>query len=611
MYVPGVRRAALAVIGMAMAASLMYWLAHRETPALDPNQASLRGGPSDTSSSEHQRAGEAPSSERVPERGWLAGRVTSGGAPVAGATLSLVRVGLAEGNAPVVTPLEFTTEADGRFRFEAEPGRVRVLAEATGYAVGESREVWLKPGTEIASLVIELGRDGQVTVLVRTEDDQPIKGATVETFGLSTWQLAPLATDAKGEARLERVPPGELRFRVRAVGFSSAESPPVVLEPGGRTELTVVLGPLLGINGRVLNGRGDPVAGAQVSLQGGATPGSALSEKDGSFRFEAIEEGLYALRARHPRYGPSAEQTAASGDAEVELRLTQGGELEGRVERADGTPARHFFVVVDRFVPTGEEALKGRPFKPLEVRSEDGVFLFSDLAPGTYDLVADSPNEGGPATAPHLEIAAGVRSSGLVMRLGPGGTLEGRVVEATGAPVPDVGVRISDALRSSRQLPPQVTRTDAEGRFRYTGLGPGRRSVHTRKKGYVGKVTAGVNINAGEITTVEITLPKLAEGEKPKTEFYGIGAVLEQQKDGALLIQKLMEGAPSAQFGLQKGDRILAVDGEDTGRLGMERAVELIRGEEGTSVELEVLRPGDAYPFRVRIDRGRVSYEDR
>lgn len=608
MYLAGVRRASAIILIAAGLAGLALWLRSNGAPA----PATARR-PSDTEAAAHSSSSPASSPEAPidRDRGVLGGQVRSGSAVIAGAKLSLLRVGLEGESQPVVFELEASTNEQGQFRFEAEPGRVRVLAEAPGYAVGESREVWLKPGTEITSLLIELGRDGKITVLVRSEEDQPISGATIEALGLSTWQLATATTDREGRVRLERVPPGELRFRVRAPGFSSGESETVMLEPGAHAEITVVLGPLLGITGRVTNDRGEGVGGAQVSLRTSGDPLSAISDKDGNFRFESLEEGLYALRAKHPRHGPSPEKTAASGESNVELVLTRGGELAGRVERADGTPAQHFFVVVERFVPVGGEPIKGRVFKPLEVRAADGAFLLPDLAPGTYDLVADAPEEGGPASASNIEIAAGVRSSGLVMQLGPGGQLEGRVIEHTGGPVAEVQVRLMDALRSNRQLPPLVGKTDQEGRFRFAGLAPGRKSVHARKKGYITRVAAGVHISAGKVTEVEVLLAKLAEGEKPKTEFFGIGAVLEQTKDGSLSIQKIMDGAPSQQFGLQKGDRILSVEGEDTGRLGMERAVELIRGEEGTSVELEVLRAGDAYPFHVRIDRGRVSYEDR
>lgn len=612
MYGAPVRRGAFAVLGAALAVVGAYALL-RPDPGRAPSTRSEVGNQGSKSAERGTGAARASPEalESRAEAGWLAGRVTSGGAPVPGAAISLLRIEVAGSPSPVSFETGVQTDEDGRFRLPAEPGRLRVLAEAPGYAVGESREVWLRPGAELTSLLVELGRDGKITVSVRTEDDQPVKGATVEALGLSHWQLAPATTDARGQVIIPRVPPGELRFRVRASGLSSAESAPVTVAPGAHHELTVVLAPLLGISGRVVNTRGEPVAGAQVQLRpsAGATP--ALSEKDGSFRFEGLEEGLYALEAQHPRHGPSEPKTAASGESEVELVLTRGGELAGRVERADGTPAQHFFVVVDRFVPRGGEAQRGRPFKPVQVRGGDGSFVFPDLAPGTYDLVADAPSEGGPATATNVEVAAGVRTSGLVLKLGPGGELEGVVLEASGGPVPDADVRLQDAARSSRQLPPQAVKSDALGRFRFVGLGAGRRSVHVRKKGYVSRVAAGVNVSVGQTARVEVVLPKLAEGEKPKTEFYGIGAVLEQQKDGALVIQKLMDGAPSAQFGLQQGDRILSVDGEETARLGMERAVELIRGEEGTSVELEVLRTGDAYPFRVRIDRGRVSYEDR
>jgi carboxyl-terminal processing protease len=118
-------------------------------------------------------------------------------------------------------------------------------------------------------------------------------------------------------------------------------------------------------------------------------------------------------------------------------------------------------------------------------------------------------------------------------------------------------------------------------------------------------------VTTGLDTELTVILAELDVGQKPHTEFFGIGAVLESKPGGGLEIQKIMEGAPSTDYGLQQGDRIMAVDGEPTSQLGMRRSVELIRGEEGASVDLEIQRPGDPYPFTVKIVRGRVVYENR
>ncbi|MEL6181758.1 MAG: PDZ domain-containing protein, partial [Myxococcota bacterium] len=66
-----------------------------------------------------------------------------------------------------------------------------------------------------------------------------------------------------------------------------------------------------------------------------------------------------------------------------------------------------------------------------------------------------------------------------------------------------------------------------------------------------------------------------------------------------------------SQFGLKAGDTILRVDGEDVTSLGLGKTVELIRGEEGAAVTLEIQREGEPYPFEVGIDRGRVVFEEK
>jgi carboxyl-terminal processing protease len=71
---------------------------------------------------------------------------------------------------------------------------------------------------------------------------------------------------------------------------------------------------------------------------------------------------------------------------------------------------------------------------------------------------------------------------------------------------------------------------------------------------------------------------------------YGIGAQLRDDVNGFSIV-KVVEGGPAHQGKeLKAGDRIIAVDGEPVVGMGIEEAVELIRGEENTPVLLTVIR---------------------
>lgn len=73
--------------------------------------------------------------------------------------------------------------------------------------------------------------------------------------------------------------------------------------------------------------------------------------------------------------------------------------------------------------------------------------------------------------------------------------------------------------------------------------------------------------------------------------YYGIGAGLQQDKDTMVVhISKVYSGTPSEEVGLQKDDIILYVDDVDATSMELSKLVERIRGEDGTSVHLQVYR---------------------
>ena len=70
----------------------------------------------------------------------------------------------------------------------------------------------------------------------------------------------------------------------------------------------------------------------------------------------------------------------------------------------------------------------------------------------------------------------------------------------------------------------------------------------------------------------------------------GIGVYVAGSEGGALRIAMVMDNSPAKQAGLLPGDIITAVDGKSTAQITYLQALELVQGEEGSSILLEILR---------------------
>jgi len=81
----------------------------------------------------------------------------------------------------------------------------------------------------------------------------------------------------------------------------------------------------------------------------------------------------------------------------------------------------------------------------------------------------------------------------------------------------------------------------------------------------------------------------------------GIGIVITM-RDNKLTIVSPIKNTPGERAGLRSGDIISAIDGQETAEMSQMKAVDLMRGEEGTDVTLTIDR-GDEEPFEVEITR--------
>ncbi len=83
--------------------------------------------------------------------------------------------------------------------------------------------------------------------------------------------------------------------------------------------------------------------------------------------------------------------------------------------------------------------------------------------------------------------------------------------------------------------------------------------------------------------------------------FVGLGVELKAD-DGALLIVRVIPGSPAQRAGLTAGDRITAVDGQQTAELSTDEAASLLTGEEGSFAFVTVAGRESAEPATTATD---------
>jgi len=95
--------------------------------------------------------------------------------------------------------------------------------------------------------------------------------------------------------------------------------------------------------------------------------------------------------------------------------------------------------------------------------------------------------------------------------------------------------------------------------------------------------------------------------EQTEGRYSGIGASLQKDDDGTLLITGVFDGSPAKEAGLGAGDRILAVDGVPTKDRSLDTNIAHIKGDEGTTVKLTYQKKGEEKRRHVTLTRRQIT----
>ena len=88
--------------------------------------------------------------------------------------------------------------------------------------------------------------------------------------------------------------------------------------------------------------------------------------------------------------------------------------------------------------------------------------------------------------------------------------------------------------------------------------------------------------------------------ESMANAYVGVGiTITEDAEAGGMRVEEVVSGGPAEEAGIRMGDLLLAVEGEDVLPLGIDGMRNLVRGEEGTHVNMHFSRNGSEYDVSV------------
>lgn len=534
--------------------------------------------------------------------GTIRGRVVAGGSPV-DARISLFYLA-AESLGDLTGPFSIDgvgeTDDAGRFVINnVAPGRLRVLAEPEELALGESRVLDIQSGETVENIEIDILPGGGLTGTVGSSDGQMVSGAEVVVHSSELPRPRRTSTDGSGEFELANLPASIARVEFSAPGFRSEIVEDVKLFEDKSETLHVVLEKSEGIFGRVFEERRkEPAFPAFVIYPG--QKGVSRTDETGAFSWSDAPEDVDQVQAVSPFHSLSKPQAAVRG-REMEFELKPGGFVRARIVDSSGAPVTDFTIVVETFEVDGPRPYSSRIFEPLRVSHSIGTFRYGPLRPGKYDFRVRSAGLAD-GTSERVTVRSGATTLGGKIVLESGATIRGQIADESGAPIAGALVEEFDPMSPLRT---QQTRSGADGAYELDGLTPGRRSLRVRRKGFLTSVAAGIEVPAGQEVTRDITLSTKKPGES--FTFAGIGAALQKTDEG-VRVQKLFEGQPAEIFGLQKGDLIVAVDGERTNEMRFDKVIEMIRGERGVAVDLEIERADGR--LKMEVERGKIVVKE-
>ncbi len=326
---------------------------------------------------------------------------------------------------------------------------------------------------------------GSLGIAVRWASDlSPASGITVVVTSADVPTGIRLVTGTDGTLDVPDLAPGEYEAMVDRCSESFLHASAKVVA-GVRSALEMIIPNGIDLEGIVVDGRGDPVTGADVFLTLGyraleATP-AAVTRGDGTFLLRSVNLSNLVY-ARSERFALCDGVQIPRGTERPKVRIVlqeEGGTIEGRVLGPDSEPIAGASVLIGGEgigVETRPDGTRGLARPPIAAQSDRMGRFRATGVPSRRVPVIVTVRRLAPWSEP-VQVRPGQVVT-VEARLRVGAVVDGVVLDSQRKPLPGVSVW----LTAADAMPARNATSDAHGAFRVESLPDGEITVGARAK---------------------------------------------------------------------------------------------------------------------------------